>query len=159
MPEKLTLVALDAEDLQTISAVLQDALIQVGDMQYFADQKRFAILANRFRWEREAGRSSAAAPSASVDQRFDTAAAHERVHCGVAFDGVRAIKMRGIDRDKRSRLLNLLLVQAIDGGILLVFSDNAAIQLDCDGVACQVRDLAEAWPTPWRPSHETSDKP
>jgi hypothetical protein len=67
--------------------------------------------------------------------------------------------MRGIDQDKRSRLLNFLAVQATETGVLLVFSQNATIQLDCDGIACQLRDLDEPWPTPWRPQHGVADAP
>jgi len=152
MNRKLTLIAKDAEDLQVISACLQDALVRVGDMRFHSDIGRFGILANRFRWEVE-GSDPVKDGERQQDQRFETAAGHERVHCGVAFDGVRSIRMRGVDRKNRSRLLNLLAIQSNEDGVLLVFSGEAAIQLDCDTPACQLRDLDEPWPTAWRPSH------
>jgi len=47
----LRLIAADAEDLQVISSLVQDAVFPVGEMKYIAKQRRFALLLNRFRWE------------------------------------------------------------------------------------------------------------
>ncbi len=159
MTERLTLFARNAEDLPAVSAVLQDALVRVGDMKLYSDVRRFGLLLNRFRWERDGDGAATAPVDASRDQRFEGAVGYERVHCGVAFDNVRSVKVCGIDQDKRSRLLNLLSVQATETGVVLVFSQDATIQLDCEGIACQLRDLDEPWPTPWRPQHGAADAP
>ena len=159
MTERLTLFARNAEDLQAISAALQDALVRVGDMKLYGDINRFGLLVNRFRWESDEGGAAPEPVDAGRDQRFEGAFGYERVHCGVAFDNVRSVRMRGIDQDKRSRLLNLLAVQATETGLRLDFSQDAAILLECDGVACQLRDLDEPWPTPWRPQHGAADAP
>jgi hypothetical protein len=153
MTERLALIARNLDDLQTISACLQDALVRVGDIRFYKDLQRFALLVNRFRWEAARTDVDQEVTRAGHDHQFAAAAGHERVHCGVAFDNVREVKMRGIDRAKRSRLLNLLAVQATESGVILVFSGEATIRLDCDPVACQLRDLDEPWPTPWRPEH------
>lgn len=152
MAEKFTLVAKDAEDLQVIAACLQDGLVRIGDLQFFADEARFAILVNRFKWEDEAGESRA--DSAGKDRRFASTKMHQRVHSGVAFDRVRSIKMRGIDRQDRNRILNLLTITAEKDGIVLIFSGSATIRLETDGIACRVVDMDEPWPTVWRPKHE-----
>jgi hypothetical protein len=159
MTERLTLFAHSAEDLQAISAVLQDALVRVGDMKFYTDLNRFGLLVNRFRWEAEEAAAAVGPVDAGRDQRFEGAVGYERVHCGIAFDNVRSVRMRGIDQDKRSRLLNLLAVQATETGLRLDFSQDAAILLACDGIACQLRDLDEPWPTPWRPQHGAGDAP
>ena len=44
----LKLIALDVDDLAVISAHLQDAVLQVGDIAYLPRDKRFAAIANRF---------------------------------------------------------------------------------------------------------------
>ena len=54
MEDKLKLSALDADDLGVISAAVQDSLVAVRDCAYFADEKRFVLLLNRFRWEADA---------------------------------------------------------------------------------------------------------
>ena len=46
--EKLQLTALDAEDLGVVSAAVQDSLVAVRDCAYFAGEKRFVLLLNRF---------------------------------------------------------------------------------------------------------------
>ena len=43
----LKLIALDAEDLSVVSAHLQDAVLQVGDLAYLPKERRFAAVANR----------------------------------------------------------------------------------------------------------------
>jgi hypothetical protein len=159
MTDRLTLFARNAEDLQAISAVLQDALVRVGDMKLYTDLNRFGLLVNRFRWEVEEAAAVVAPVETGRDQRFEGAVGYERVHCGIAFDNVRSVRMRGIDQDKRGRLLNLLAVQATEIGLRLDFSQDAAILLECEGIACQLRDLDEPWPTPWRPQHGAGEAP
>ncbi len=156
MDERLTLFARDAADMQVIAACLQDALVRVGDMNFFVDQSRFGVLVNRFRWEsRSAAGDGAGTPDG--DQRFASTVGHERVHSGLAFDHVRAVRMRGIDRQDRGRLLNLLTIQISGNNVLIVFSGEAALELDCERIACQLRDLDEPWPTAWRPQHSSAD--
>ena len=47
----LKLRAVDAEDLRVLAAVLQDALVPLGDIAYQKRQKRVVLVANRFLWE------------------------------------------------------------------------------------------------------------
>ena len=66
----LRLIAETAEDLQVISAAIQDAVTKVRNIKYQAKKRRFSIELNRFRWE------------AGEDER------KERVRALLAFDGV-----------------------------------------------------------------------
>ena len=52
----LKLLALDTEDLEVISAHVQDAVVRVADMGYARGDRRFALLMNRFDWESGQGR-------------------------------------------------------------------------------------------------------
>ena len=47
----LRLRALDAGDLRVISALVQDAVVTVGEVAWMKGHRRFAALVNRFRWE------------------------------------------------------------------------------------------------------------
>ena len=47
----LRLLALDADDLQIVSAALQDAIAHVGDIRYDPKARTLTIMFNRFRWE------------------------------------------------------------------------------------------------------------
>jgi hypothetical protein len=138
----LKLRAEDAEDLQIVSSSLQDALVAVGDMTLLSDQRRFALVANRFRWEH--------APTAD--------GSYIRSHCILAIDGVSGAVMQGIDRHRAERVLSLLAIETQPretGGsyVLLVFADQAAIRLEVDRVLCHLEDVGEPWPTRWKPVH------
>ena len=50
----LKLRAHDADDLQVMAALLQDAIVPVSEMLFLPNAKRFILVANRFRWA-EAG--------------------------------------------------------------------------------------------------------
>lgn len=47
----LKLAALDAADLEVISALAQDAVFPASEISWNPAQRRFALLINRFRWE------------------------------------------------------------------------------------------------------------
>ena len=47
----MNLGALDADDLDVVSTLVQDAVFPVTEMQWRRGERRFAILLNRFRWE------------------------------------------------------------------------------------------------------------
>lgn len=146
--ERLSLRVADADDLAVLASVLQDAVIAIGDMRYIAEDKLFVMLASRFRWEAvfDAEKDSPAAD-----------AAFERIHCGVAFEGVEAVKVRGIDMTDRSQFLDLLTLRAEEEGLVLTFAGGAAIRLDAPRIRCHMRDMGEPWPTTYRPKHELSE--
>ncbi len=164
---RLKLRARDAEDLQAIAMCLQDALVLVSDIAFLKGESRFVLVANRFLWERALAPTQTPAPAAKPDgaaeiegdARFEdgdgSALAHyERVNCGACFDGVRTVKVRGIDLKDRQRILNLLTIKDEPGAITLIFSAGAEIRLEVERVRCHLEDLGEPWPTLWRPAHD-----
>jgi Protein of unknown function (DUF2948) len=143
--EKLKLRARDADDLQVLSACLQDAILPIGDMTFERAARRFVMVANRFCWER----------ADDGDEAFD------RVNCGVVFEGVNAVKLRRIDRTDRSLLLSLLAIsldaQAGGAAITLLCAGNRDIRLETDGISAQLEDFDAPWPTRKRPYHILDD--
>ena len=134
MPGKLRLRAEDDEDLAVISAVVQDALLPVADMTYLPDERRFAMVVNRFRWE--AGQSG-----------------KERTLTGLCFSDVEGVKLSGFSRQENDRILEVLAMQAGDGCVLIEFSGGARLRLEVGRLLCHVEDIGEPWPTQWRPRH------
>ena len=47
----LKLSALETEDLEIISAHMQDAVVTVGDIRYLKAARTFALIGNRFLWQ------------------------------------------------------------------------------------------------------------
>lgn len=158
--ERLKLRAKDRDDFEVLSAVLQDALVAVSDMTQLVREKRFVLLANRFRWEARApledlpdqGRPEM--PERHGDARFEDAPLYERVQCGVTFDRVARVQYRGFRKEETDRILNLLAVVLDDEGLTFQFSGGAAVRLQGRRLVCHLEDLGEPWPTRWRPSHE-----
>jgi hypothetical protein len=140
--EGIKLRAHDARDLAVISACLQDALVSVRDLAFDRDARRFVLIANRFRWERQ--------------HDDDAEPAFERTLCGIAFGEVDGAAYRGFRRSDDDRILSLLAIQAPDSGgtIDLEFSAGASIRLSVAAIACHARDLGEPWPTAWQPDHD-----
>ena len=140
----LKLKAVDADDLQVIAGLLQDAIVPVLDIAYDAGEQRFMFAANRFRWEKTAD---------AVGLQG------ERVHCGVTFANVVNVQRRGIDRGRPGTFLNLLTLSLAEhpgaaGPIIeLIFSGDAAIRLETTGLLCHLEDFGEPWPAQWHPQH------
>jgi DUF2948 family protein len=134
MARRLKLRAEDQEDLAVVSAMLQDSLAPVADMTYLADERRFAMVVNRFRWEREQG-------------------ARERTLTGLCFSEVDGVKLSGFSRGEADRILEVLALRSADGIVQFDFSGGARLRLEVGKLLCHVEDIGEPWPTPWRPSH------
>lgn len=167
---RMKLRARDGEDLRVVAAFLQDAILPVKEMAYLPRDRRFVMLFNRFKWERlpeegpVAALESAPAPKAEPaadeqdatfleDEQEQGGPVYERVHCALTFDGVGGAKLRGIDRKDKSRLLELLTIEADKDGIALVFAGEAAIRLQARKVRAHMEDMGEPWPTTNLPRH------
>ncbi len=155
--QKLKLKAIDAEDLGVLSAFLQDSLVAVGDISYQPDDKRFLLVANRFRWE---------AMPCEEESDLGESDCFERVHSGLRFENVTAVKSRGLDALDAAQLLELLAIEAEapsdgKGAFTLVFAGDVAIRIEIAAPLCFLEDIGEPWPTKWRPKHplEAPDDP
>lgn len=141
MVGRLKLRAEDAEDIAIISACLQDALIELADMRWLEDERRFVLVASRFAWERSRVRAG---------KRF----LYERVHCGVAFEEVTRVRMRGINRPADGgRVLELLAVSVEKDGIHLLLAGGAEVRIEVAEIDCRLKDVGEPWPVIDRPQH------
>jgi len=144
---QLKLVALDEQDLQIVSAHVQDAVMKVGDLAYLAAQKRFVLPLNRFVWENKTG--------------FLRKNNNERRRSTLHFEAVRGVSSTGILRDQPQDVLSLLAIRFIAGSELpagaieLAFSGGAAIRLEVDYVEARLADMGPAWQAGSRPAHES----
>jgi hypothetical protein len=138
---KLRLKAADVEDLAVISAILQDALVAVGDLLFEPAQKRFVLVANRFRHESAA----------------EEGGGSERVLTGLRVDGVTSVQRRGFNPREADRLMVLLAIRRSGDGIYLDFAGGTSIRLDAGDILCHLDDLGEPWPTRFRPHHPEAD--
>jgi hypothetical protein len=139
--EPLRLLAEDADDLAVISAALQDAVAQVGDIEWDPRGRRFTLALNRYCWE---------APGALLG---------ERVRAGLQFGSVLSVKARNIRREPRDAVVELLAVsfepgEAPGGAIRLAFAGGGDMLLEVECVDAALADISSPWRTPSTPAHK-----
>lgn len=133
----LRLLAQDAEDLEVISAAMQDAVAKVGEVSYEAKARRLTIAFNRYRWE---------------------AAGSERVRSGLQLGGVLNVQTRKIRRSPRDAVLEVLAVtfepgEAPGGTITISCAGGGDIRAIVECVDAVLADVSKPWPTPRTPRH------
>ena len=143
--DALKLVALDREDLQIVSAHVQDAVMKVGDLHYKPREKRFVVAMNRYAWEDRGG----------LFRRK-----RERRNAVLHFDRVLAARTHGIDPARPNEVLSLLAVtfapgEAPAGIVELAFSGGGTIRLDVECIEVRLSDLGAAWQASSTPVHRT----
>jgi len=136
----LRLIAADAEDLQVISTLVQDAVFPVGEMKYVSKQRRFAVLMNRFRWE-------------DATRKRQRNRAYERVQAVLSFDDVTAVATQGVDRTDGDMVMSLLSIgwqPGADGAgrLELVLAGDGAIALEVECINATLQDVTQAYLAP-----------
>ena len=139
----LRLLAADADDLQVISAALQDAVCVLGDIRFEKGPRRLTIAFNRFRWE--AGRKQGG----------------ERVRSALQLGGVQEVKSRKLRRDAPKAVVSLLAVgfepgEAPGGTVVFSFAGDGELRATVECLDAVLADLSQPWPSPNRPAHDLS---
>ena len=142
--DRLNLAVEDKEDLQIVSACLQDSVTRVQDFAYLSAARRFAVMVNRFRWE-----------AADRKQRSD----YQRVRTGLHFENVLSAQARNIAHDRPDGILNLLAIEfeeteAPSGIVTLIFSGGGEMRLEVEALEAHMRDLPLTRRTPHQPDHD-----
>jgi hypothetical protein len=145
---RLRLAAADAEDLQILSARLQDAVLKLKDVAWQPKKHRFAAVVNRLTWE-EGGKT--------------------RVRAGLHFDSVLKVQSHKVKLGAEEAVIDLLAVtfrpnKSEEGGgedpggiIELVLAGGGAIRLTVECIEAELADLTQPWAARGTPDHEASD--
>ena len=143
--DELKLVALDKDDIEVVSAHVQDAMVKVGDIFWQPREHRFMMALNRFDW------------MSAVDGKTDKAD-YRRCRTALRFERVSACKCRNLDQTDKDALLNLLAVEfsendAPAGVVSLIFSGGGVIRLDVECLEAELADLGEVSAAALCPDH------
>ena len=136
----LTLLARDAEDLQVISALVQDAVLTGADLTFQRSKRRFACLINRFRWEDEAAATASKRP-------------FERVRAMLVIEDAGAVKSQGIDRGDPETVLSILSLgwePGADGtgAVTLVLAGDGAVRVEVEALEVTLHDVTKPYVAP-----------
>lgn len=139
----LRLLAEDDDDLQVISAALQDAISTVGEVSYEPQARRLTIALNRFCWE-----CSEAEPI--------------RIRAGLQLGGVLSVKSRDVKLEAKDAILSILALtfaanadtEDPGGAILIHLAGDGDIRVEVECVDAVLSDLSDPWPAQASPTHE-----
>lgn len=138
----LKLIALDRDDIEVVSAHLQDAIVKVGDVHWRPREKRLVLGVNRFDWE-----------SALTNDPI-----YRRRLAALRFERVLSCQVRNIDPRNKDAVLNLLAidfapVDGASGTATLLFSGGGAIRLELECLESELADLGPTWTCARCPEH------
>jgi hypothetical protein len=154
--DDLKLVALDKDDIEVVSAHLQDAMVKVADIFWQPREHRFMMALNRFDW------MSAVDAKADFETDFKADKAdYRRCRTALRFERVNACKCRNLAQSNKAALLNLLAVEfsendAPAGVVSLIFSGGAIIRLEVECLEAELADLGEVSVAALCPDHFTA---
>lgn len=138
----LKLVAFDRDDIEVVSAHLQDAIVKVADVHWRPDENRLVVAVARFDWEAAYG----------VNPQY------RRRLAALRFDRVLACKCKNIKPQDKDAVLNLLAVEFSEsdgpaGTVTLMFSGSAALRLEVECLEGELADLGPTWTAAKCPDH------
>ncbi|MEL6647389.1 MAG: DUF2948 family protein [Pseudomonadota bacterium] len=133
----LNLGALDQDDLQVISSLVQDAVLPMSELSWRPKERRFALLVNRFRWEDE-GR-----------ERHGS----ERVQSVLVIDNVLRVASQGVQRGDKDMILSLMSVsfeagEDASGQVHLTLAGDGAIRLEVEALEVTLKDVTRPYRAP-----------
>jgi len=136
----LRLMAQDADSLEIISALVQDAVFPAAEMKWRAKARDFAILLNRFRWEDKDNAEARKRP-------------YERVQTVLVISDVVRVFSQGVDRSDPEMILSLLSLawepgEDGTGRITLTLAGDGAIALDVECLNLSLQDVTRPYIAP-----------
>lgn len=153
MSDLLKLMALDGEDLQVLSAHIQDAILRSDGITYLAGENRLIFELRRYAWE---------IPGA----RRWLFPKKERRLAALHFDKVTNISSLGIQQKASDEIYSLLAMKFVpdnelgspSGDIYFSFSDGKKMIANVECIEAQLTDLGAKWRADSRPRHNKADK-
>jgi hypothetical protein len=145
--EPLKLIALDRDDLEVVSAHLQDSTLKAGEILWRPNEHRVVIVLDRFDWEAAHGTST-----------------WQRRRAALRFERVTSCKCKGVDCADREKSLNLLALDFADadspaGVVMLMFEGGGALRLEVECLEAELADLGPVWAADCCPEHEDAGSP
>jgi hypothetical protein len=138
----LKLVALDQDDLEVISAHLQDSSVKVSEILWRPAENRLVVGLDRFDWEAANGNKPV----------------WQRRRAALRFDRVLSCKCRNVMSQEKDKILTLLAVDFAEndppaGTVRLLFLGGTALRLAVECLEVEVADLGPVWATNTCPDH------
>jgi hypothetical protein len=139
----IKLAAADAQDLDVLSARLQDAVVKLKNLTWLPKKRRFAAVVNRLQWE---------------------AGGKTRVRSGLHFDGVLKVQSSNVKLGAGEAVVSVLALTFTPaggedpGGIVeIVLAGGGAIRLTVECLDAELADMTGPWAAIGTPDHDLED--
>ena len=146
---RLKLRAVAAEDIEVLSALLQDGLVAASDLHYQKSQDNFMMVINRFCWEQ--------GDDSGLERQLN------RCLCGLKVGHVKQVSKCGMSAGANQfyNLLSIAYEEAKENKeelsrLTFTFSNGHGIRLAVDRIALILQDIAPPHPGFARPQHSKS---
>lgn len=143
----LHLMVREPGDVTVLSALLQDAVMPVGEVGLDRRARRVGMLVNRFRWEDRAAADAAGR-------------GYERVRSLLVIEDVLALQSTGFDRRDAGLVLSILALGfepgvETTGRLVLTLAGGGVIAVDVEALEVRLEDVTRPYlaPTGKAPSH------
>ena len=142
--KNLKLIAKSTEDLQVISAHLQDAIVSSDNVASLKKNRIFLMQLNRFMWE---------------DVEKGVFRKNKRIRTVLKFENVTKVLKKNINLKNKDRFLDFL---AIESNLLpdknyeinLIFSGDAIIKIKAEIIEVTLDDQGYPWDSKIKPKHK-----
>lgn len=135
----LRLLAEDADDLQIMSAALQDAIMRPVDIQWERKARRLTVVLSRFCWE----------------------CGGTRVMSAMQFGDVESVKSRRLPRAPEGALellaMDFIPTEAPSGRVVMMFAGGGDLRIDVECLDAVLTDLSDRWPVQVAPEHPADE--
>ena len=140
----LKLIGKNKEDLQVISAYIQDSVTTVKDIVYLKKNRSFVMIVSRFMWE---------------DIERGVFRENKRIRCAIKFEDVLKVKSKSINQKNKNKILECLAIKcssSFDGiyNIKIYFSGGGTITMISDVIDIVLDDLGKPWNVKHVPIHK-----
>lgn len=143
----LNLGAVDAEDLQVVSALVQDSVLPVTEIAFQKRHHRLCLLLNRVRRE-------------DLDAAAQRGRPVERVQSLLTIETALGVGAQGIDKSDQEMILSLLSLtfepgEEGGGHVLLTFAGDGALRAEVEALEVTLKDVTRPYiaPSGKAPSH------
>lgn len=140
----LKLIARNEEDLEVVSAYLQDSIVVLKDIIFLRKNKNFLMILNRFIWE---------------DIEKGIFRENKRIRCALKFDEVISVKSKNINQKNKNKLLEYLAIKCNSNSnnyfkIQIFFSGGSIITIKSEIIEVYLNDLGKPWKVKHFPKHK-----
>ena len=142
--KNLKLIARSLEDLNVISAHLQDSIVNPSDIANLKKNKILLMQLNRFMWE---------------DVEKGVFRKNKRIRTILKFDNVIKVISKNINQSKRDKFLDFLTIETIkmpdnNYEMKIVFAGDSIIKVVSEVIEVTLDDQGNAWDTKNVPKHK-----